>query len=147
MERRWSQDSAVHHFMTRRRMLIGLIGLIVIVAGASRLLTGSGEPEGTAMVTVGQLWQHASQYEGKRVETEGVVRIFSPGPDEYFVIEQAGQYRVGLRGPANSALEALVGQTVTVKGVVHFKEGFGYYIEVGQLTPRSASTPGDNSDR
>jgi hypothetical protein len=127
--------------MTRGRILIGLIVMIVIIAGASRLLTSSGEHEGTAMVTVGQLWQHASQYEGKRVKTEGIVRIFSPGANEYFVIEQAGQYRVGLRGLANRDLESLVGQTVTVEGVVHFQEGFGYYIEVEQLAPQSAGTP------
>lgn len=93
------------------------------------------------MVTVGQLWQHASQYEGKRVKTDGVVRIFSPGPNEYFVIEQAGQYRVGLRGRANTELEPLVGQTVTAEGIVHFKEGFGYYIDVEHLEPRTGSTP------
>jgi hypothetical protein len=125
--------------MGRRRLLVVLIVVIVVVAGASRLLTGSGDDEGTAMVTVGQLWKNASQYEGQLIHTEGVVRLFSPGPDEYFVIEQAGQYRMGLRGRSNAQFESLVGQTITVEGTVHFKDGFGYYIEIEHLTAGAAS--------
>jgi hypothetical protein len=141
MERRWSQDPAVHHFMTRRRMLIALIVMVLIVAGAARLLTESDDTGGTETVTVGQLWQHASQYEGKPVQTTGIVRIFSPGPNEYFVIEQAGQYRIGLRGLPNAELEPLVSQTVTVTGTVHFEDGFGYYIAIEHLAQQSAGTP------
>lgn len=124
-------------------VLLSLAVLAVIVGAALRYMAAPADDGQAVAVTVRQLWRSAEAYEGERVKTDGVVRVFSPGsPDEHYALEQAGQYRVGLRGAPDRELARLVGATVAVEGVLRFEEGFGFAIQVERLAPLEATPQG-----
>lgn len=54
-------------------------------------------------------------------------------PGEHFVLEEAGQFRVGLRGADRQRLLSLVGRAATAIGRFHFDEKIGGYIQVEAL--------------
>jgi len=117
------------------RSRIGSIVVLVLGAAAAMLVARGLAVGATTRVTVEQLWASSDSYQDRRVETEGVVRVFAPRTsEEYYVLEQAGQYRVGLRGVPPERLRLLVGRTVEVEGIARFREEAGIAIEVERLT-------------
>ena len=120
-----------------RSILISLaIALtVVVVAAVAWRTVRSPDHEVYPTATVRQLWDWPGSYDGTRVRTQGVVRVFAPGTaDEHFVVE-AGSYRVGLRGASDAALTPLVGTPFAVAGVLRFEEDFGVALDVEEITP------------
>ena len=122
-------------------MISLVIALAVVVVAARTWRTArSPDREVHTTATVRQLWEWPESYDGTRVQTEGVVRVFAPGTaDEHFVVED-GAYRVGLRGESDAALTPFVGTPVAVDGVLRFEEGFGVALHVEEIAPL-ARTP------
>jgi hypothetical protein len=126
----------------RRRMWLLLVVALAVGLVTKRWATSPPDRPAVVGATVRQLAQSPGAYEGVRVATTGVVRVFAAGSaDEYFVLEQAGQDRVGLRGAPAAALTPLVGTAVAVRGVFRFEAGFGIAIGVEQITPAGAVPP------
>ena len=126
----------------RGPVLISLVIALAVVVVASRTWRTARSPdrEAPTAATVRQLWEWPASYDGTRVQTDGVVRVFAPGAaGEHFVVED-GSYRVGLRGAPAAALTPLVGTPVAVDGVLRFEEGFGVALQVDEIVPQ-ARTP------
>jgi hypothetical protein len=129
----------------RHRRLWFLSALVVIVALVVGGLATFGQDGGGTPVaaTVRQLAAVPSSYEGERVSTEGVVRVFAAGSaDEHFVVEQDAQARVGLRDVPVATLTPLVGTVVAVQGELRFEEGFGIAIKVEQISVAGSASSG-----
>lgn len=123
-------------------MLIGLalalLAMLVVVAAVRRAAPPRSQTP-PAPVTVQQLARNPEAYNGQRVRTTGVARVFFPGAaDEHFVVEQAGQDRVGLRGVSSAMLTPFVGTPVVVDGVAAFEPGFGVAIRVERIAPAAS---------
>ena len=107
------------------------------------LLVGCGTDEGGPLaVAVRYLAAAPEAYEGKEIITSGVVRVFYPGgADEHYVVEDPQRHRVGLALDDTARLAEFVGRSVTVSGVVHFREDRGIFLDVRQLEPQPSPTP------
>ncbi|HEY7031467.1 MAG TPA: hypothetical protein VH482_09085 [Thermomicrobiales bacterium] len=121
----------------RRRawVLLASAAVVALVIGLRLATTPPTHPP-VVGATVRQLARAPAVYEGEHVATEGDARVFAAGrADEYFVLEQAGQDRVGLRGVPAATLTPWVGSAVAVDGVFRFEEGFGIAIRVEEIAP------------
>ncbi len=122
----------------QHRLRIGILVLLLTLAVVVLLTQRMSQPADTDVVvtaTVRQLWLSPEAYLGKRVATNGIVRIFLAGTaNEHFAVEQAGQHRVGLQGVERARLLSLLDAEVAVEGVLRFEEGSGIYIQVERLT-------------
>jgi hypothetical protein len=119
----------------RRATWIWIIGALVaaiLVVSIAEGFGSSSAPSGEALrPTLVDLVRQTAWYEGKRVRVTGDVRVFEAGtPDEYYVLEQDGQYRVAIHGLPLSTLRPLTNAQMTIEGDVHFEEGVGRYIDV-----------------
>ncbi|MBI2913738.1 MAG: hypothetical protein HYY03_07450 [Chloroflexi bacterium] len=112
-----------------------LAALGVTIFLAVRVATqDDASPTGVVEATTRQLWESPEAFEGRTVRTDGILRVFSEGTaDEHYVVEQEGQYRVGVRGPSVEELRPLVGREVAVEGVLRFAEDFGVFIEAREV--------------
>lgn len=124
--------------MTLARVLIYTTMLAALGAAiffAVRAITRDDvAPTGVVEATTRQLWESPEAFEGRTVRTNGVLKVFSEGAsDEHYVVEQEGQYRVGVRGPPADELRPLVGREVAVEGVLRFSGDFGVFIEAGDV--------------
>lgn len=116
--------------------LVVVIGLVVILRSSS---DHGGPP---VQVSVQQLWQAPEAYQGTRVRTNGLLRVFAPGSaSEYFVAEQAGQYRVGVRGFDRAVLEPLIGREVRIEGTLQIDSQFGIFIDAALVEPIAPASP------
>ncbi len=112
-----------------------LVLAVILVPLAWQRMERLADTDAVVTATVRQLWLSPETYEGKRVATSGIVRVFLSGsPKEHFVVEQAGQHRVGLQGVERARLVSLLGALISVEGVLRIEEGVGIYIQVEQLT-------------
>lgn len=112
------------------------------MAGAVLALGCATEEGGPLDVDVRHLVAAPEAYEGKEVTTSGVVRVFYPGEaDEHYVVEDPQRRRVSLTLDDTARLAELVGRSVTVTGVVHFREDRGIFLDVRQLEPQPSPTP------
>lgn len=124
------------------RLRVAAAALVLCVAGAA-LPLGCGTEEGEPLaVAVRYLAAAPEAYEGREVITSGVVRVFYPGEaDEHYVVEDPQRHRVGLALDDTARLAELVGRSVTVTGVLHFREDRGVFLDVRQLEPQPSPTP------
>ncbi len=115
--------------------ILVLLLAVILVTLAWQRMERLAETDAVVTATVRQLWLSPESYEGKRVATSGIVRVFLAGsPNEHFVVEQAGQHRVGLQGVERAQLVSLLGALISVEGVLRIEEEVGIYIQVEELT-------------
>ncbi len=114
----------------RSKLVLALVVLIVILT-AAEWLSGRTSPSGQLLTpSLEQLNQQPAGYEGERVRATGTVRAFEPGTaGEYYVLEEAGQYRVAIHGLPLTTLRPLTNEQMTVQGLFHYKDGVGVYID------------------
>lgn len=94
--------------------LVGLALLAAGVGGTILALRGADTTRAAIPLTVREIWQDAEAHRGKLVRTSGLVRAISRGTaDEHYVLEEAGQFRVGLRGISRDRLRRLEGRQAT----------------------------------
>lgn len=110
-------------------LLLAVVALGVVVIGL--VVADRRHSAPTIHVSPRQLAAAPETFEGERVATSGVVRVFEADtPNEYYVVEEAGDYRVGLRGVPNATLRPLVGLAVDVAGTFDFSPTVGVYLQV-----------------
>ena len=99
-------------------------------ADAPRGLADGAHP---VRVTTQDLWLHRERWAGRRVETEGVLKVFLAGtPLRHYALED-GRYRAGVVGLAPSAPAPLLGRRVLAVGVFVFDEKRGGVLESPEL--------------
>lgn len=115
----------------RAKVVLALVVFIVVVTAAD-WISSRTSPSGQLLTpSLQRLNQQPGGYEGKRVRVTGTVRVFEAGkPDEYYVLEEAGQYRVAIHGLPLATLRPLTNTQMTVQGDFHYKDGVGVYIDV-----------------
>jgi hypothetical protein len=107
----------------------------LIFAGALAGLVLQRRCAAPVAATPRQLWTAHETWAGRRVETIGAMKVFSPGtPDAHFALEDDG-YRVGVRGLPPAAAAAWVGRRVTARGTFVFTEKTGGYLDAPELSP------------
>jgi hypothetical protein len=85
-------------------------------------------------VSLAQLAADDGTYDGRDIETQGIVRQFQdPAGTLYYTIEDSRPNRVNLT-PANVA-DMYVGERVEVNGTFHFDEYKGRFITVQRVRP------------
>jgi len=99
-----------------------------VVAALAVLACGSRPLD----VTLAQLVAHTPTYEGRSIQTEGVVRAFTDQGGTYWVLEDENANRVGLRPDHGAGV--FVGKRVRVVGQFGFDPGVGRYIRPTQIT-------------
>lgn len=115
----------------RAKLVFALAVAIAIAWGATWVSDHTSPSHELLMPELKRLNRQPDGFEGKHVRATGVVRVFEAGtPDEYYVVEEAGQYRVAIHGVPLAALRPLTNTPMTVQGVFHFKQGIGVYIDV-----------------
>lgn len=83
-------------------------------------------------VSVREAWLEHERYAGRRIATEGVVRVFEAStPGEYLTLDDGAQ-RIGLRGDA-ALLRPQIGRRVRATGVLTFKPGVGIFLDAEHL--------------
>lgn len=85
-------------------------------------------------VSAETLFMHREQWLGKRVIVDGTLELFSPGPGEYFALEDQG-FRVGLKGGDPAVLKSDVGHRLSAEGEFGFVDGFGAYVSLERFEP------------
>ena len=115
-----------------RLWIIGLLVLVVVVATAAGWISRHTSPSDQVLTpTLLILTQQPDVYVGERVLVTGDVRVFEPGTaGEYYVLEEAGQYRVAIHGLSLATLRPLTNRKMTIEGVFRYKDGVGRYIDV-----------------
>jgi hypothetical protein len=94
----------------------------------------SGAP---ARVTLAELVADQDDYDGRRVETAGVVRRFGEADGAtklHYVVEDQQSNRVAI--VPNGVAEPHTGRQVVVVGLFRFSEGQGRSIEIERIEPR-----------
>jgi hypothetical protein len=104
----------------------GMLAALLLCAGGC----DRGEP---IPVNLLQLARDQAQYDGRQVETEGLLRSF-PEP-RHFWIEDEANNRVELVGGDN--LDVLVGQRLAVRGRFRYAPDRGRRIEVESIEVKS----------
>lgn len=114
----------------RAKLGVALVVLIVIVTAAEWISNRTSPADQLLTPSLQQLNRQPTGYEGKRVRATGIVRVFEPGKaDEYYVLEEAGQYRVAIHGLARATLRPLTNTPMTVQGIFRYKDGVGVFID------------------
>ena len=105
------------------------------VAAAGLLLAGCGGG-GRSSVSIAALVKQARTYEGKRIETQGVVqRKHDPKGHVYLVLADSSGNVVRLKPPTR--VRSYVNAAVSVKGRFEIPPGYGRVILVSSLTTTS----------
>lgn len=115
-----------------RLWIIGILVLFAIIVSLAGWISQRTAPSHQVLTpTLLRLTQDQDSFTGERVRVTGDVRVFEAGkPDEYYVLEEAGQYRVAIHGLPLATLRPLTNGRMTVEGVFHYKDGVGRYIDV-----------------
>jgi hypothetical protein len=113
----------------RRGLTRGIIGFGLAAVAAVVALACGARPLDVPLV---QLVAHAPTYEGRSIQTEGVVRSFKDAGGTYFVLEDENANRVGLRPDQGAG--AFVGMAVRVVGQYGFDPGVGRFIRPTRIT-------------
>lgn len=120
-------------------IIAGLLVIVAIITLAGWISRSTSLDEDVLTPTLLQLTQRTDVYQDKRVLVTGDVRVFEAGtPDEYYVLEEAGQFRVAIRGLPLTTLRPLTNARMVVEGVYHYEDGVGRYIDVTDWTTPSA---------
>ncbi len=123
--------------------VVGLAIFVAVVSGASWLSRQTAPSHALRTPTLVDLVRQSESFEGERVRVSGDVRVFEAGtPDEYYVLEQDGQYRVAMHGLPNTTLRPMTNGRMTVEGEFHFEEGVGRYIDVTAWTEATPTGTG-----
>ncbi len=127
----------------RTWLIAGLLVIVAIITLAGWISRSTSPDEDVLTPTLLQLTQRTDVYQDKRVLVTGDVRVFEAGtPDEYYVLEEAGQFRVAIRGLPLTTLRPLTNARMVVEGVYHFKDGVGRYIDVADWSTPPAPPAG-----
>jgi hypothetical protein len=110
---------------TRRLLGLAAIALAVLLAGCP------AEDETPVEVSLAELVAEQREFDGRDVETQGVVRTFDE-PRHYW-IEDDHPNRVELL--PDEVAEPYVGQEVRVTGRFSYADDRGRVIEVDEITP------------
>jgi hypothetical protein len=86
-------------------------------------------------VSLAELVSRQDAYQGRLVVVEGTVRGFGEGAGAYYVVEDAGAHRVGLRPAAVAA--PYVSRRVRAVGAFGFDAATGRFIAVTRIEPAS----------
>lgn len=126
-----------------RAWIIVVLVLFVVLVTAAGWISRRTAPANLILTpSLERLNRQPEGYEDDRVRVTGVVRVFEAGtPGEYYVLEEAGQYRVGIHDVPLAILRPLTNGPMTIQGVFHFKDGIGVYIDVAHWSLPPA-TPG-----
>ena len=121
--------------MERYRDLSGVARALLVAVSATSWLGGCGdEPAAPVGATVAELVVNQEGYDGRRVETAGVVRRFGPADGAtrlHYVVEDQLSNRVAI--VPNDVAERYTGQPVTVVGSFRFSEQDGRTIEIERI--------------
>ncbi len=111
---------------------------LLLLAAAGSLVAGcSDEPGGPVRASLAELVADQEDYEGRRVETVGVVRRFGEAEGAtrlHYVVEDQQANRVALI--PNDLAERHAGQEVVVVGSFAFSERDGRSIEIERIERR-----------
>lgn len=112
--------------------------VLLLFSSPGALLAGcsndSGRPVGASLA---ELVADQDDYEGRRVETAGVVRRFGEGEGAtrlHYVVEDQRANRIAI--VPNDVAEPHTGRQVIVVGLFRFSEGQGRIIEIERIEPR-----------
>lgn len=115
----------------RAWIVVALVMFVVIVTAAGWLSRRTAPSDQILTPSLEQLNRQPEGYEGDQVRATGIVRVFEPGTrGEYYVLEEAGQYRVGIHGVPLATLRPLTNAQMTIQGTFRFKDGVGVYVDV-----------------
>jgi hypothetical protein len=118
------------------RLLSHILLLLLVSAGS--LFAGCGDDSGTPVrATLRELVMKQEDYDGRRVETAGVVRRFGEAEGAtrlHYVIEDVQANRVALT--PNEVAESHAGHEVLVVGSFRFSERNGRIIEIERIERR-----------
>ena len=107
------------------------VAILICCAG----LVACAPPEPAEKVPIKTFFHSRRAYLGKRVEVEGILKLFLKGTaKEHCAIESDDVFRVGVSGVERSELDALIGAAVRAVGVFRFNEKRGGYLESASLT-------------
>ena len=104
---------------------------------ASLLGSCSDKPKALVVATVAELVTNQEGYDGRRVETTGIVRRFGAAEGAtrlHYVVEDQQTNRVAIL--PNDVAERYTGQEVTVVGSFRFTEQEGRSIEIERIDRR-----------
>ena len=114
---------------------------LLLLASAGSLVAGcSDDSEDPATASLAELVAEQENYEGRRVETVGVVRRFGEAEGAtrlHYVVEDQQANRMALIPNDLAARHA--GEEVVVVGSFRFSERDGRSIEIERIQPRGAS--------
>jgi hypothetical protein len=99
--------------------------------------TGCSDDSALAGVMLAELVADQDDYDGRRVETAGVVRRFGEADGAtrlHYVVEDQQANRVAIL--PNDVAEPHTGRQVVVVGLFRFSEGQGRSIEIERIEPR-----------
>lgn len=114
----------------RAKLVVALVVLVVILTAAGWISNRTSPSDQLLTPSLQRLNRQPDGYEGKQVRATGIVRVFEPGTvGEYYVLEEAGQYRVAIHGLPRATLRKYTNRSMTVEGVFHYKDGVGVYID------------------
>lgn len=113
----------------------GIARALLVALSAASWLGGCGnEPAVPVGATVAELVVNQEGYDGRRVETAGVVRSFGRAEGAtrfHYVVEDQQSNRVAI--VPNNVAERYTGQPVTVVGSFRFSEQEGRSIEIERI--------------
>lgn len=121
--------------MGRRPDLGRVVRPLLLALSAVSWLGGCGDESAVPVgATVAELVVNQEGYDGRRVETAGVVRQFGPAEGAtrlHYVVEDQQSNRVSIA--PNDVAERYTGQYVTVVGSFRFSEQEGRGIEIERI--------------
>jgi hypothetical protein len=122
----------------RRLSQLALFVLMFALAIGSTLLGRSGDERKAAVAaTVAELTTNQGAYDGRRVETVGIVRRFGAAEGAtrlHYVVEDQQQNRVAI--VPNDVAERYTSQEVSVVGSFRFTEQEGRRLEIERIDRR-----------
>jgi hypothetical protein len=117
---------------------MGISHILLLLVSVGSLFAGCGDDPGTPVrVTLAELVAKQEDYEGRRVETAGVVRRFGEAEGAtrlHYVVEDQQANRVALI--PNEVAEPHAGHEVLVAGPFQFSERDGRTIEIERIERR-----------
>lgn len=111
----------------------GLLAMLALACLVLALFTLTHHDETPPMVSLRSVHFQTEQYEGRRVQVTGTVRVFQDTGAPYYVLEDDQQNRILLRADPGQ-LGYRVGERIIAVGVVGFDESQGIYLKVESVT-------------
>ncbi len=120
----------------------GVVPLLVLTLSGSLVIGCRQQTNAPVRVSLAQLVTGQDGYQGRRVQTAGVVRRFDEAEGAtrlHYVIEDQHANRVAI--VPNEIAERHTGQRVVVVGAFRFSEGQGRQIEIARIERLETERP------